>query len=188
MDGPVETSISPTPPKDPKTLCEETFTNEQLIAQVKAAAVSHGRGLGPDEIDDVIAGLAVPLLTGRFDTTRGSLKPFLMKCTVNRIRDLRRMRHVRRAVSADDSQLVDDSRSIVTPITAADEIERVCKVLERLQNGETTVLLRYLVRQITAEVAAGLLGIREEALRKKVQRFVDELRCELESSSRNYDA
>ena len=138
-----------------------------------------------DEAVDIVqdAFIAAHAAIGRYDVDR-PLRTWLTRIAVNKARDWRRRRIVRRLISAilpDDAvEIPDDVPAIDDAVAGRAELERVDAAIGRLPANLREVLVLRTIEGLTQAEAGEALGVSEKTVETRLYRARIKLKADLD--------
>ena len=155
----------------------EKYRDDLLILTI---ALSHDVDLAEDAVHDVFVAFARNV--GSFKLT-GSLKAYLVKCVLNRVRDLMRTQrsragalHAERAYSAPR-----DENEPVRRIECSEELRLLSAALAELPHEQREVVVLHVHGQMRFRVIAKALGISVNTVKGRYRYGIRKLRSILNS-------
>ena len=147
---------------------------------ILAIALSHDVSLAEDAVHDVFVAFAQNI--AGFKLT-GSLKAYLAKCVVNRVRDLMRTRHSRaRTLSAE--RVCSAGVALNEPsqlITCNEELRLLSSALAELPHEQREVIALHIHGQMRFRIIAKSLGISVNTVKGRYRYGIRKLRSLLDS-------
>jgi RNA polymerase sigma-70 factor (ECF subfamily) len=150
----------------------EKYRDSLLIL---AITLSHDVNLAEDAVHDVFVAFAENITS--FKLT-GSLKAYLAKCVVNRLRDLMRTRHSRARV-IDSERLCSAGVDLNEPsrlITCNEELRLLSSALARLPDEQREVIVLHIHGQMRFRIIAKILGISVNTVKGRYRYGISKLR------------